>query len=142
MLWTDMDRLGLLDPWSTLERLNRTAPGPFTPSPSEFPAVNIWVDGDRHVITSELPGIDPKDVEISVVGRTVTLRGTRRTDDPCEGECQHRRERWSGQFSRAIELPFLVDQEKVEAKFSKGVLELTVPRAEADKPRKITIRTE
>jgi HSP20 family protein len=142
MLWTDLDRFGFQDPWRTFDRLNRATSGLLAPSTSEFPMVNVWMDGDRAIITSELPGVRPTDVDILVAGKSVTLRGSRATEDLCEGECRHRRERWSGTFARSIELPYLVDQDKVEARFSKGVLELTVPRAEADKPRKIAIKAE
>ncbi len=142
MLWMDMDRFGFTDPWRTLDRLNRAASGSPTPSTSEFPMVNVLMNGDRAIIISELPGVEPKDVDISVAGKSVTLRGSRATEDACEGECRHRRERWSGKFTRSIELPYVVDQDKVEARFSKGVLELTLPRAEADKPRKIAIKAE
>ncbi len=142
MLWTDMERLGVMDPWRAFERLNRMASGVLAPSTSEFPLMNIWADGDNVIVTSELPGVDPKDVDISVAGQTVTLRGSRSTEDACNGACQHRRERWKGPFTRTIELPFLIDQGKVEAKFGKGVLQLTLPRAEADKPRKIAIKAE
>ena len=142
MLWTDLDRFGFRDPWRTFDRLNRAASGLLAPSTSEFPLINVWMDGDRAIITSELPGVLPTDVDISVAGKSVTLRGSRATEDTCEGECRHRRERWSGTFTRSIELPYLVDQDKVEARFSKGVLELTLPRAEADKPRKIAIKAE
>ena len=142
MLWTDMDRFGFSDPWRTFDRLSRAASGMRATSTSEFPPINVWMDGDRAIITSELPGVEPKDVDISVAGKSVTLRGSRATEDFCEGECRHRGERWSGKFTRSIELPYVVDQDKVEARFNKGVLELSLPRAEADKPRKIAIKSE
>ena len=142
MQWTDVDRFGYLDPWRMLDRLNRASTGALAPSTSEFPLLNVWMDGDRAIVTSELPGVDPKDVDISVAGKSVTLRGSRTTDNVCQGECQHRHERWRGSFTRSIELPFVIDQDKVEAKFNKGVLQLTLPRAESDKPRKIAIKTE
>lgn len=142
MLWTDVDRFGYLDPWRVLDRLNRASTGMLAPSTSEFPLVNVWMDGDRALVTSELPGVDPRDVDISVAGRTVTLRGSRATPDVCADGCQHRHERWSGNFTRTFELSFVIDQNKVEARFSKGVLQLTLPRAEADKPRKIAIKAD
>jgi len=140
MLSTDFGRFGLLDPWRTIERLNQAASGMLAQSPSEFPSVNVWADGNKAVITSELPGIDAEKVDILVNGKSITLRGSRKSEDACEGECYHRRERWHGQFARTIDLPFLIDTEKVEARFNKGVLHLTVPRAEADKPRKIAVK--
>lgn len=142
MLWTNMDRLAFPDPWRFFDRLSRDASGILSPATREFPLVNVWMDGDRAIITSELPGVDPRDVDISVAGKSVTLRGSRTTEDACEGEGCHRQERWSGKFARSIELPYVVDQDKVEARFNKGLLQLTLPRAEADKPRKITIKSE
>ncbi|OGW27506.1 MAG: hypothetical protein A2X56_11630 [Nitrospirae bacterium GWC2_57_13] len=142
MLWTDVDRFSSLDPWRMLDRLNRATTSMLAPSTSEFPLVNVWMDGDKALVTSELPGVEPNDVDISVAGKTVTLRGSRATTDDCKGECQHRHERWSGKFTRSFELPFVIDQDKVDAKFKKGVLQLTLPRAEADKPRKIAIKAE
>ena len=142
MLWTDVDRSGFFDPWRVLDRLNRAATGVPGPSTSDFPLVNVWLDSDKALVTSELPGVESKDVDISVAGKTVTLRGSRMPAGVCKEECQHRNERWRGSFTRSFELPFVVDQDKVEARFSKGVLQLSLPRAEADKPRKIAIQSE
>ena len=142
MLWTDIDSFGFLDPWHVFDRLHRTASGSVAPSTSEFPLINVWASGEEAILTSELAGIDPKNVEITVSGKSVILRGTRPAEDTCESDCSHRRERWNGKFSRSLELPFLIDQDKVEAKFSRGVLQLTLPRAQADKPKKIAITTD
>ncbi len=141
MLWTDVDRYATWDPWRLLDRLNRSATGMLEPT-SEFPLVNVWMAGDQAVVTTELPGVEPKDVDISVAGKSVTLRSSRSLGDACKEGCQHRHERWSGNFSRTFELPFVIDQGKVEAKFSKGVLHVALPRAESDKPKKIAIKTE
>jgi HSP20 family protein len=141
MVWNYTDRR-FYDPWRMLDRLNRAATQMLEPSTSEFPRVNVWMDGDRAVVATELPGVESKDVDISVAGKGVTLRGSRSLGDACKEGCEHRHERWSGNFSRTFELPFVIDQGKVEAKFSKGVLHVTLPRAESDKPRKIVIKTE
>ena len=58
-----------------------------------------------------------------------------------EGESYHRRERWYGKFTKTIELPFVVEGNKVEAGFSRGILTIKLPRAESEKPKKITVRT-
>jgi len=142
MLSNDFSRFGLLDPWRTIERLNRAASGMLAQSMSEFPTVNVWADNDNAIITSELPGINAEEVDISVNGKSITLRGSRKLEEACDGECYHRQERWQGQFTRTIDLPFLINADKVEARFNKGVLHLTVPRAEADKPRKIAVKFE
>ncbi|OGW40989.1 MAG: hypothetical protein A2010_16000 [Nitrospirae bacterium GWD2_57_9] len=143
MLWTELDRMGsFIDPWRSLERLNRAAAGLVPAAAPEFPAVNVWADGDSAMVTAELPGIDPKAVDISLTGKSVTLRASRQPDDAKDGESYHRRERWYGQFSRTIDLPYVIDAAKVDARFSRGVLHLTLPRAEEEKPKKIAIKTE
>jgi HSP20 family protein len=142
MLWSDLERFGrLLDPWREFERLNRgLTRGPA--STADFPAFNVWMAADNAVVTSEIPGIDSKDIEISVVGKTVTLRGTRAPEQTKEKEAYHRRERWHGRFSKTFELPFEVDADRVGAKYAKGILYIALPRAEADKPRKIVVKSE
>ncbi len=87
-----------------------------------------------------MPGVEPASIDISVSGRTVTLRGSRKPDKLQDDQSYHRRERWSGDFSKAIELPFTIETDKVQAKFRKGILYLTLPKAEAEKPRRIEIR--
>ncbi|MBF0609096.1 MAG: Hsp20/alpha crystallin family protein [Magnetococcales bacterium] len=116
-------------------------PGYTLPSSSEFPAVNLWLNGDHAVATTELAGVSAEGIDISVVGKTLTLKVTRKPQELNEGERYHRRERWHGQYTRTIELPFAIDGEKVEARFAKGVLYITLPRVASDKPRKITVKS-
>lgn len=144
MLWSDLERLGRFwDPWNEFERMQRSlsrwvAP----PSSAEFPPVNVWVSGDEAVVTTEIPGVDPKAIDISVVGKTLTIRGSRSPEDLREGDAYHRRERWSGQFTKTVELPFAIETNKVDAKFSKGILQITAPRAEAEKPKRIAVKSD
>jgi len=148
MLWTDgFGTLGSgLDPWAGLERMenemNRVLSRYASPSVGEFPSLNLWADTDEAVVTSEIPGISPENLEISVVGKTLTLRGSREPEPVKADDSYHRRERWYGQFSRTVELPFSIESDKVKAAFSKGVLHVTLPRAKADKPKKILIKSE
>jgi HSP20 family protein len=143
MLWQDLERFGrFMDPWRDFERVQRGLSRWTSPSTIEFPAVNISAAGDTAVVTTELPGVDAKAFEISVVGKSLTLRGARAPEALKENESYHRRERWHGEFTKTIELPFDIEASKVEAKFRKGILHITVPRAEADKPRKITVTSD
>ncbi len=143
MLWTEFNRLGAIpDPWRSLERLNKAASDMVPARALEFPAINLWSDGDSLVATMELPGIEPNTVDISVVGNSLSIQAQRPSEQPQDGESYHRRERWSGQASRTIDLPYSIDSEKVSARFSKGVLKLALPRAEAEKPKKIVIENE
>ena len=109
-------------------------------TPPSFPAMNVWTGDDTAVITAEVPGVSADEIEISVVGETLTLSGERKEEPQAESVRYHRRERGCGQFSRSIELPFRADANKVEATFAKGILTIRLPRAEADKPRKIVVR--
>src|SRR5690606_31893910 len=91
------------------------------------------------VLTAELPGVNPDDLDVSVVGDTVTLSGRREPDASDDDARYHRRERWHGDFTRTLQLPFRIDVENVDATFKKGVLMLTLPRADEDRPRRIEI---
>jgi HSP20 family protein len=108
---------------------------------SGFPAMNVWTNEDGAVVTAELPGIDPKGIDISVNNDTLTVTGCRQPQELQEGVTYHRRERGCGSFSRSFQLPFQVEAGKVSASFERGVLQITLPRAEADKPRKIAVKT-
>ncbi len=141
MLWTEFNNT-FIDPWREFERLNRMFQRVPAQRSCEFPAINLWVDSDRSIVTTEIPGIEPDDIEISVIEKSLTLRGTRKADDLKENEAFHRRERWHGQFSKTIELPFRVETAKVNASFKKGTLYITLPRAEEEKPKKIEIKSE
>lgn len=147
MLWTEgFGTFGRgLDPWSEFRRIenemNRVLSRYVSPSASEFPAINIWADSDEAIVTTEIPGIEAGNVEISVMGKTLTLKGSREPEEAKGGETYHRRERWYGKFTKTIELPFNVEGEKVEAKFAKGVLTVKAPRAESEKPKKIAVKS-
>ncbi len=106
-----------------------------------YPAMNVWTNDEGAVVTAELPGMDADDLEISVQGDTLSLRGNRPPEDVNEDVTFHRRERGSGRFQRAFQLPFTVEAGKVEATYKRGVLWIFLPRAEADKPRKIEVRS-
>jgi HSP20 family protein len=108
---------------------------------SSYPAMNIWVRDDAAVVSAELPGVSPKEIEISIVGESLTLSGERKPDEPAVGTKYHRRERGCGEFSRTIDLPYRVDADDIEANIRNGVLAIHLPRAAADKPRKISVKS-
>ncbi len=135
----------LLDPLKDMLRFERDMDNLFWGSggsrASSTPPINVYSGEDDVVVTSEIPGIKAEDVEISVSGDTLTMKGTRKAEDLAQGATWHRRERGEGSFYRRVRLPFSVDSQKVEAAYEKGVLRITLPRSEADKPRKISVRT-
>jgi HSP20 family protein len=89
-------------------------------------------------LIAEVPGISPSDLDIQVKSRTVRLSGSKAVSYP-EKASVHRRERAEGRFDRSITLPIEVDQDRVTAECRDGVLAVTLPRAERDKPRSIRI---
>ena len=142
MLWSDLERFGSMwNPWRELDPMERTLSRLVPPSKVEFPAVNVLLAENSALVTTEIPGVDPQAIDISVVGKSLTLRGSRHPEELQEGESYHRRERWYGQFTKTIDLPFNVQVDKVAARFSRGVLSIELPRAEAEKPRKITVKS-
>jgi len=110
-------------------------------SGASFPAINAWTTEDEEVVMAEIPGVDPDDIDLSIVNDVLTISGERKAENG-DGEMRyHRRERMAGKFSRSIQLAFAVDAGKVLANYENGVLKITLPRAEADKPRKITVKS-
>jgi HSP20 family protein len=102
--------------------------------------VNLMSDAHEAVITAELPGVDPADLEISLTKGQLTIRGTLKDHAP-QGDdvvC-HRKECPTGSFARTFALPFEVEEDKITAKYDKGVLAVTLPRAEKAKPRTIPV---
>jgi len=106
-----------------------------------FPAINAWANEDEEIVTAEIPGVDPSEIDLAIVNDVLTISGERKAVEP-NGEMRyHRRERTYGKFSRSIQLAFAVDSSKVSAGYEDGILKVTLPRAEADKPHKITVKS-
>src|SRR6516165_8035461 len=123
-----------------LERFTRNPAFSLGPSGyGAYPPINVFEDQDGTVIVAELPGLDPGKIEIAGQGRTLTLRGERKREEGVNPSGYHRRERPFGEFSRSIQLSDDLDMSKATAKYESGVLMLKVPKAEAAKPRQITV---
>lgn len=112
-----------------------------------FPAVNMRETDDAVTVEAELPGLDTTDVEISVAGDELVLKGARAVAgaEPGNGRQKpvtwHRRERGSGSFERRLELPVAVDAAQVEARLVDGVLTVRCPKAPQCQPHKVEVRT-
>jgi HSP20 family protein len=104
------------------------------------PAVDIYEKDGNIVLNAELPGIDPKSVEIRVENNVLSLRGERKLEDEVKKEGFHRVERAYGTFTRSFTLPTVVDTEKIKAESKDGVLKLTLPQREEAKPKQIQIQ--
>lgn len=105
----------------------------------KYPLMNVWTSADGLVVDAELPGANPNDVDISVLADELTISGKINATPKQEGETVHRQERPSGEFSRTLQLPFRADAEGVKAAFKNGILRVSIPRSEEEKPKKITI---
>jgi len=105
-----------------------------------YPRVNMREDAGNIHIEAQLPGIDAKALEITVLENTLTLAGERGNGEK-ENVTWHRRERGTGRFLRTIDLPADVEADKVKADYRDGVLKLTLPKIPAAKPKRIEINS-
>ena len=105
-------------------------------------AINVFKENDAMVISADLPGLKPEDVEVTVEQGTLTIRGERKLEEASEGETYHRVERLYGIFERTFTLPSSIDTDKIEAKFANGEMVLTLPKREESKPRAVKIKVE
>jgi len=103
------------------------------------PSVDIYETPETIVMKAELPGLGREDIDIQIRDNTLTLRGERRFAKDVHEENYLRIERAYGSFQRSFTLPTTIQQEKIRAVFKDGVLELTLPKAEGSKPKKIAI---
>lgn len=103
------------------------------------PPVDIYEKDGNIVVKAELPGVDPKDVDVRVENNTLTIRGERKIDNEIKQEAYHRVERSYGTFTRSFSLPSVLDQDKIKAEFKDGVLQVTLPKHERALPKQINI---
>ncbi len=103
-----------------------------------FPPINVFQQGDDLVAVVELPGVDKDSLQVEAKENTIRIAG-RKTIKYDENASVHRRERVSGAFDRTIGVPIRIDPGSIRAEMRDGVLALFIPRAESDKPRKISI---
>jgi HSP20 family protein len=103
------------------------------------PAVDIYEEGHDIVLKAELPGVDPKDVDIRLENNVLSLRGQRKAENDVKKESYHRVERSYGTFSRSFTLPTVVDQSAIKAEVKDGILKVVLPKREEAKPKQIEI---
>jgi HSP20 family protein len=105
------------------------------------PAVDVKEEPNRFVILADIPGVDPKDVEITMENGVLTIKGERAEEAQEEREGYTRMERVRGTFYRRFTLPDTAESERISAKTRNGVLELVIPKHERVQPRKISVAT-
>jgi HSP20 family protein len=105
-----------------------------------FPLINLTEDKDNYYVRAELPGVKADELDIQATANNLAISGERKIVAE-EGTRYHRREREAGTFSRMIGLPGDANSDKVEAKLENGILTVVVPKAEAAKPKQISVRS-
>ena len=107
-----------------------------------LPPVDVWEDQEVLSLTAELPGIDPKDVDVHVENGVLTVKGERKLEREDRKDNYLRIERAYGAFTRSFTLPSTVDSEKVKAEFKNGLLRVLIPKREETKPRSIKVKVD
>ena len=103
-----------------------------------YPAVNVWEDDDNTFVEAEVPGMKMEDLEIEILGRSLSIKGSR-AEERSDDACFHRQERIHGEFTRHLTLDTDVDTDNVKAVLKDGVLTVTMPKAASAKARKINV---
>jgi len=111
-----------------------------SPEASWVPPVDIFEDAEAIHILSEVPGVSPSDLKISLENNVLTIRGSKQQVARERTERVHRYERTYGTFERSFTLPATVDASNIKASYEHGVLTVTLPRAETAKPRRIEVQ--
>lgn len=104
------------------------------------PSVDIAEDKDKLMLTAELPGVDKKDVKISIQNNVLIIEGEKKQQSEKKEDDYYRSERFYGKFCRSFTLPSELDSEKIDADYSNGVLTVTLPKSEMVKPHQIEIK--
>lgn len=131
------------EPWALVSRFQQQldqALNGETSTVSWIPQVDIREEAERFVVTADVPGVEPKDIEITAEKGVLTVRGQRSAEKKTEGEGYSRVERASGSFLRRFTLPETADAEAIKATHVNGVLELSIPKRAQEQPRRITVQ--
>jgi HSP20 family protein len=104
------------------------------------PSLDVSETDDAVLVHAEIPGIDPKELDISVVGDTLTIRGEKKDETEQSGRNYHRVERRYGSFTRSLTLPATVDADNVTATARQGVLQIRLPKKEEAKAKRVEVQ--
>ena len=135
------------EPWGLLNQLSKELDRGFRGAESSdvatsdwTPAVDIKENADGFVIIADIPGVDPKDIEVHMENGILTIKGERESEKKEEKEGYKRVERSYGSFYRRFSMPETADATKINARSKNGVLEVTIPKQEKVQPRKIDVQ--
>jgi HSP20 family protein len=107
-----------------------------------LPSVDVSETKDSIVVKAELPGTDSKDIDVSISGNVLTIKGEKKEEQEEKDEHRHYVERYHGSFQRSFQLPAEVKTDKIDATFDKGVLKITLPKTEQAKKKEIQIKVK
>jgi HSP20 family protein len=142
------------EPWSDLmslreamdrlfeESVVRPRAGWLAPLGAASLAVDMYETDDKVVVKTAVPGVKPEDIDVSITGDVLTIKGETKTEEKVEKADYIRQERRYGAFSRSLSLPSMVVADKASAEFENGVLILTLPKAEEVKPKTIKVKAK
>ena len=115
-------------------------PSLFSEEKSWVPAFDVVEDEKAFVVTAEIPGIDMKDLDVSLSDGILTVKGEKKNEEEEKRENYHRIERRYGSFHRSFRIPGEIDTDKLDATYKDGILKLVMPKGEASKPKKIKVK--
>lgn len=141
----------LLSPWRMLDEDfedvlgGRFLPALWSRTPSEerfwMMPIELFEKDDKYVVRAELPGMKLEDIDVSVSENDLTIKGERKLDEEVKERDYYYREHGYGTFCRTVSLPSTVDEKKIEATYDSGILQVTIPKSAAAKPKKIPVLT-
>ena len=140
MLWTLQQ-----NPWNEFDKLSREIDSIFNGQARAKKsvgnaAVNVWKADDKAIVTVKAPGLKLEDIEIESKGRVLTIKAERKAEELNEGEQYIRKARQVGKFERSIEFDFDFKRQAIEAVYKNGILQITLPKADAEKELKIEVK--
>jgi HSP20 family protein len=106
------------------------------------PPIDVTENDDGYTVTCDLPGVDKKNINLSIASNVLTIKGEKKEESLKEGRKVFRKETWEGSFQRTISLPAEVDNTKVEAEVKDGVLKIRLPKREEVKPKQIELKVK
>jgi HSP20 family protein len=141
---SDLSRQPRWDPFRELQRemgrlLESLDPMHSARQIHRYPPLNLYDAVDRYILSVQLPGMAPSEIELTVTGESLTLRGERKRADGVKEDSYRRQERPTGRWSRTITLPERVESAQVGASLADGILTITFRKAESAQPRQITV---
>lgn len=148
-----MNLLRHYEPWGLLDQFRRdieqilaqsgtpTSGDSAIATSAWVPAIDLKEEANQFIIEADIPGVDPKEIEVSMAHGMLTIKGERKSESLEEGNNYHRVERRHGSFYRRFSLPDTADADKIVASGKNGVLQVRIPKKEVAQPRKIAIQT-